>query len=147
MNNQMFAAMMQNNMMNMMQLNNNQSATMSQMANMVNNMNAQMNNNLANLNSGQNSNPQSQQNNGGLTINFRTSGEGLEKKIVVQCTPDEKVSEIIQKYRAKSNDKDNTKKFIYNAKQLNQDLTAAEAGIMNNSNIFVVATKGIKGAK
>ena len=60
---------------------------------------------------------------------------------------DEKVSEIIQKYRAKSNDRDDTKKFIYNAKQLNQDLTVAEAGIMNNSNIFVVATKGIKEAK
>ena len=82
-----------------------------------------------------------------MNINFRTSGEGKDNKIVVQCTPDEKISEIILKYRSKSNDRDDTKKFIFNAKQLNQDLTAAEAGIFNNANIFVVATKGIKGAK
>ena len=46
----------------------------------------------------------------------------------------------------KTGDYDQEKKFIFNAKLLNQDLSVAEAGLHNNSNIFVVATKGIKGA-
>ena len=65
---------------------------------------------------------------------------------MIQCTPNDKVSDIIEKYRNKANDRDDTKKFIFNAKNLNTSLSVAEAGITNNANIFVVATKGIKGA-
>ena len=47
----------------------------------------------------------------------------------------------------KSQDYDESKKFIFNAKNLAPSLTVAEAGLIDNSYIFVVATKGIKGAK
>ena len=36
-------------------------------------------------------------------------------------------------------------KFIYNVKNLNPDLTLAEAGIFNNANIFVETGCDIKG--
>ena len=66
--------------------------------------------------------------------------------IMIMATPKEKVSELIEKYRMKSGDLDPTKKFIFLAKNLNPSLTCAEAGMVEGSNIFVVATKGIKGA-
>ena len=71
---------------------------------------------------------------------FRKSGVvGQESNpVYVKCMPDEKVSEIIEKYRSKSGDCDPTKKFIFNARSLNQILTVAESGITNNANIFVV---------
>ena len=59
--------------------------------------------------------------------------------------PKEKVSEIIEKYRNKSGDHDPHKKFIFNAKPLNHSLTLAQAGIINNANIFVIKTKLITG--
>ena len=77
-----------------------------------------------------------------MEVYFRRSGES---PIMIKCTTDMKVSEIIQRYRDKSNDFDINKKFIFNAKLLCSDLTVAEAGIYNNSNIFVAKTKGIKG--
>ena len=64
----------------------------------------------------------------------------------VQCNHNEKVSELIERYRNKSGDYDTSKKFIFNAKNLDDHLTLAEAGIYNGSNIFVVNTVGIKGA-
>ena len=85
---------------------------------------------------------------GGISVIFRASGATGQASapIMVQCMPDEKVSQVIEKYRSKSGDKDDSKKFIFNAKNLAPGLTVAEAGITNNANIFVVATKGIKGA-
>ena len=53
----------------------------------------------------------------------------------------EKISDIIQKYRQKSSNYDINIKFIWNAKDLNHSLTVAEAGITNNANIFVVKTR------
>ena len=84
----------------------------------------------------------------GISVIFRASGATGQASapIMVQCMSDEKVSEVIEKYRNKSGDRDPTKKFIFNAKNLAPSLTVAEAGITNNANIFVVATKGIKGA-
>ena len=84
----------------------------------------------------------------GFSVIFRASGATGQASapIMVQCMPDEKVSEVIEKYRSKSGDRDPTKKFIFNAKNLAPSLSVAEAGITNNANIFVVATKGIKGA-
>ena len=65
---------------------------------------------------------------------------------MVQCMPDDKVQSVIDKYRNKAGDHDPSKKFIFNAKNLSPSLTVAEAGIANNANIFVVTTKGVKGA-
>ncbi len=59
--------------------------------------------------------------------------------------PDEKISSIIEKYRIKSGDKSTTKKFIFNSHALSPSLTAAEAGLAHNANIFVVQTKGVMG--
>ena len=64
--------------------------------------------------------------------------------VTVQCNPEEKVSDIIGKYRNKVNDYDDSKKFIFNARNLNPSLSLVEAGIKNNSNIFVCRSKGIK---
>ena len=59
--------------------------------------------------------------------------------------PDEKVATLIERYRNKAGDRDQTKKFIFNDKNLNPSLSLAEAGIAHNSNIFVVTTKGVHG--
>ena len=59
---------------------------------------------------------------------------------MIQCVLDEKVSEIIERYRNKANDFDQTKKFIFNANMLKPNLTLEETGISNNANIFVVST-------
>ena len=61
--------------------------------------------------------------------------------IMVEAYQDEKVSDIILKYRLRSGDQDLTKTFVFNAKNLNTQLTAAEAGFTNNCNIFVVSTR------
>ena len=83
-----------------------------------------------------------------IHVTFRAAGPDgrVLPPMVIPCMPSDKVSDIIEKYRNKANDRDDTKKFIFNAKNLAPSLTVAEAGITNNANIFVVATKGIKGA-
>ena len=53
---------------------------------------------------------------------------------------------LCQRYRTKSSDTDTSKKFIFNAKQLNPALSVAEAGLTDNANIFVVTTRGVEGA-
>lgn len=83
-----------------------------------------------------------------LTVIFRVSGEDEFNNsipISIQCSNSEKVSDLIQKYRNKSGDSDCSKKFVFKAKQLNQNLTVSEEEIIEMSNIFVVPTKGIKG--
>ena len=52
--------------------------------------------------------------------------------------------DLIEKYRAKTWEM--LQQFIFNSKALNHNLTLAEKGISNNEYIFVVITKGIKGA-
>ena len=69
-----------------------------------------------------------------------------DSPIMVQCLLIDKVSEIIKKYRIKSQDNEPTKKFVFNAKELNPSLTARAAGLNNNCSIFIVETKHIKGA-
>ena len=70
-------------------------------------------------------------------VYFKQSGLNSQiPPITVQFTPNMKISEIIQRYRIKANDYENGK-FIFTAKVLNPQLTAAEVGLKNNSNIFV----------
>ena len=78
-----------------------------------------------------------------IYVIFRASD--IIAPVTVQCNPEEKVSDIIGKYRNLVNDYDDSKKFIFNAKNLNPSLSLVEAGIKNNSNIFVCRIKGIKG--
>ena len=71
-----------------------------------------------------------------IAVIFRSTEFG--NLVTVYCTPDEKISSVIDKYRNKSCDRDDTEIFIFNAKKLNHYLTVAEAGLTNNANIFVV---------
>ena len=81
-----------------------------------------------------------------IKVIFRAGSNRIESKpITVECSPNEKVNDVIERYRNLSNDRDTTKKFIFNAFALNPSLTIAEAGMANDSNVFVLATKGIKG--
>ena len=53
--------------------------------------------------------------------------------------PNEKMRDIIRRYKERSNDFDNTNKYIFNAKYIyNLESTAHEIGLTNHSNIFVV---------
>ena len=81
-----------------------------------------------------------------IYVTFRHSSPGENKKpITIKCRINEKVSDLIEKYRAESGDRDKNKKFIYNAKALHPSLTLSEAGIENKSNIFVVVIHELKG--
>ena len=82
-----------------------------------------------------------------ITVTFRQAIEGSNKTIptTIQCNINEKVSDIIEKYRNETGDRDLTKKFIYEARALNPSLTLLEAGMENNSSVFVIVTKGVKG--
>ena len=77
-----------------------------------------------------------------FTVIFRYDHE---KPIMIQCTIHDKVSDIIEKYKNMAGNSTNTQKFIYNAQALNPNLTAAEANLVDNSNIFVVEAAGIRG--
>ena len=72
-----------------------------------------------------------------INIIFRTN---KNSPINAECFVNEKVSDIIQRYRNKALDFDYSKKFIFNAKSINPNLSSEEAGLTNNSNIFVVKT-------
>ena len=78
-----------------------------------------------------------------ISILFRQAGlnEHTISNISIQCNINEKVSNLIEKYRIKTGDRDLSKKFIFNAENLNFSLTLEEAGLTNNSNIFVVKVK------
>ena len=86
--------------------------------------------------------------NAGISVVFRPSGSSNNflkmAPTRVLCDPNEKVSSIIEKYRMQTGDYDLDKIFIFNAKKLAPSLTLAEAGLINNSVIFVVTTRGIK---
>ena len=68
----------------------------------------------------------------GISVIFRTSGQNAPQRPPISIN--------------KADDHDQTKKFIFNAKNLNPSLTLSAAGIAHNSNIFVVTTKGVQGA-
>ena len=69
-----------------------------------------------------------------------------EENPTVQCLLSEKVSELIQKYRNKTGDFDFSKRFIYNGKKLNEDLTVAEAGLCDKSYIIVTSSNQMRGS-
>ena len=116
---------------------------MAQMQQMLNNQNSQQ---TQNQNQSQMKSTDGNES-GGKCVIFRKSGEGQnEPPIMIQCTDNEKIADVIAKYRVKTGDQDGSKKFIFNAKQLNESLSVSEAGLTNNANIFVVTTRGVKGA-
>ena len=76
-----------------------------------------------------------------FNVVFRESGRNINdnnRKITyMNVKGDEKVGEIIQRYRERNSDYRNLK-FIFDAKSLNPSLTADEAGLCDGANIFVV---------
>ena len=78
----------------------------------------------------------------GKLVIFRRSGLGSQgPPIMISFSGDEKVYELIQIYRKKSGDNDDTKKFVFNAKVININLTANELGLTDGCNIFVLKSK------
>ena len=138
MNNPMMNPMMMNNMNNM--------NNMPNMAQMSLHLQNQYQNQIQNMNQdNQNSGLQSPLNNC-ITVVFRVGDNDTSEPLKIQCTSSDRVSELIERYRTKSQDNDPTKKFIFNARELDANLTVGEAGLYEGSNIFVIKTKGIKGA-
>ena len=128
-----------NNMMGNGMMNNN----INNMMNNFNNMNNLINNNINPMMRNTNIKIDQYLNNPvSFTVYFRESGNAIKNKnpIMVNVKEDEKISDIIQKYREKSSNYDDNLKFIFNAKGLHNSLTAAEAGLTNNANIVVVRT-------
>ena len=136
--NPMMNPMMMNNMNNMNNMGNN----MMEAAMNFNAMNNNMNMNAGNM--GNNNQPAS--NNQNISVYFRAGLNGENGSIMIQCSLDDKISDLIDRYKAKSLQDVSQKKFIFNAKALNKDLKVAEAGLNDGANIFVVNTEGVKGA-
>ena len=71
-----------------------------------------------------------------LNITFiHTSG----KRTVVQIKPNEKVSEMIEKYRKKANDYNPKTLFWYNGKKLIPHLTASDNGLVDCVDVLVTS--------
>ena len=87
---------------------------------------------------------QQQAENAFITLEFRKTNN---KNIKIQCQMNDKIRDVIQKYRNLSLTSDKNDKFIYNAKALypDSDLTVEECGLCDNSNIHVVSTNNIRG--
>ena len=82
-----------------------------------------------------------------FTVFFRRSSQfGRDDLILISFYPDDKVKDIIEKYRDLSKDYDIEKKFIFNARALpfSTSISAVEAGLYDCCNIFVFKCKGIK---
>ena len=138
-----FNPMMMNNAQNFQNMQN--------MANMMMNNFQNFQNTQQNFGNNQNIQtqpaPQDDQNN--INLYFRISETQTIKSddniILIQCNINDKVADIVEKYRNKSLDREE-KNFVFNAKKLNLSLTAAEAGLNNGCTIFVLNPKNVKGA-
>ena len=75
-----------------------------------------------------------------ITLLFRKRNE---KPLYILCHMDEKIRDVIQKYRNVSMTPDNHEKFIFNAKPLHLDLTVEESGLLNHSVILVLEFKNV----
>ena len=86
----------------------------------------------------------------GIGLVFRTYDQENENNfflISIQCKSNDKVSEVIKRYRTKANDQEPLKKFFYNAKELDPNKSIEESQLTNNSQIYVVTTKDVNGGK
>ena len=68
-----------------------------------------------------------------------------QKTVIIQAVDEESLGSVIGKYFSKSGDI-NINIYINNGKKLNESLTVAEAGLIDNSNIEVVSTNDLEGA-
>ena len=73
-------------------------------------------------------------------IRLRFERPDEENSITVPCFTDEKISEVINKYKNMARIK---LQFLYNAKELNPNKTVEESGLVNNSIVRVIPTRQI----
>ena len=147
MNNQIYSPMNNpavNNMYNQMTMAQMSQQLQNQYQNQLQNMN--MNMGSDNQTIGQSQNFSAPPGNNFITLVFRNNNSQDNKPIKIQCTISDRLSEVFDRYRTKAQDNDKTKKFIFNAKQLDENMTVGEADLTEGSNIFVVTTTGIYGA-
>ena len=145
-NNMMANNMMPNNMMFGMMSNNMGMMNNFTNTNDLNNTNFNLirnDNNMTNMNIELSSN-----NPKFFNVNFKDSGVDIKDKnnnnnrvICVSVKENEKISDIIHKYKQKSQNFENNIKFVFNGKELNPSLTAKEVELTRDSNIFVVRKK------
>ena len=76
-----------------------------------------------------------QKNNDTLYILFSQDWSG--QIIGINCSPNDKISEVIKKYREKSNDNNKDREFIYNANYIESTKTVSDLGLSNFSKIQV----------
>ena len=107
----------------------------------MNQMN-QIKNNSPDLNKDSNENILNQE----INVLFNHNNSESIPLNTIQCTLSDKVSDIIQKYRNKTLDKETTDIFVYNGKALDLNMTASEAGLNNQAIINVITTKNVSGA-
>ena len=96
------------------------------------------NNQVANMNANN-----MQRNGYRININF-TNAEG--KNVMIQTEPNEKMSSVINKYINKSGDLNAGNYYIFNNKKVAQQLSVAELGITDGSEILVANTGNVIGA-
>ena len=72
-----------------------------------------------------------------ISLNFR-------RQIEITCSPDDKISNVIEKYMKKANDNGNdnsSRKFIFNCHALNPSESVRKSGLIDGSIIYVVFLK------
>jgi len=83
-----------------------------------------------------------------LVLRFEQRGKGRYYEICIQCSYNEKVSDVIERYRQKSGDYSSTK-FYFNSKDLfrynEHDPTVLEAGLSNLATVYAQTTGGMYG--
>ena len=139
----MNSPMMNQGMMNM-GMNNMNNMNMMQAAM---NMNMVNNNNLQNMNNMNMGNPSSSQmNNQYINVDFIMGADEDNGKIMIQCSMDDKIQDLIDRFKTKSQEDLSKTKFVFNARALIPTNTVRESGLVDGAKIFVLETKGIKGA-
>ena len=81
---------------------------------------------------------------GNNALNIIFSNVVNHSNYLIVAYPEERLSEIINKFRVKANNYDNELIFIFNSKLLNPSLTVSENDLRNGSIIQVISTQGLK---
>ena len=77
-----------------------------------------------------------------IKVTFRTSGFGLPSNpLEIECEKNEKIKDVIKRYREISGVKEENLKFVFNARILKLESTLEESYISDKSTIFVVLPK------
>jgi len=72
-----------------------------------------------------------------MTIIFKRKIGNNENEVNVKCFSNEKISSVINKYKAKINDFKNYI-YVFNAIKVNPDLTVEQTGLRDNGYLFVL---------